>query len=254
MSLPIGVIDNKIKFTIIPNVFKYLDGLKNVEILLQKALDHALVDFMMVSSVFKKYNQFLNPGIEDADAKRVSSSVRELQYMDIFAQKVDHVIRLNKRILSLQEQLNEEHAQNQDHAGFIFLLNYFQMIAASEEFFYNAVHLKNNLVELHDHIVSVTSLKFDEQNYFKNLDTIKVLLDEVRDELKEIQSLRNLEAPYELTKMEDDLKILADFYTMASERFVYSWVLKNKNATGEKLLEQYKREGYEDIEEEIELF
>lgn len=241
-----------ILITVVPDIIHYHSRIKAVKDLVQQVLDNALIDFMMVSSVFKKYSQFSDPSMSGEDANRVSQSIKELQYMDIFSQKLDHILRLNQEINKASSQAMQ--SLNYDHAGFIFKLNYLQTIMAADEFLFNANYLKKNLHELHDHILSVTKLDFNDKAYFKHLGEIEGNLDQIKRILDEMYAERCQEAPVLVADIEEEVKKLGDLYTMASERFVLLWALKNMGATAELLLEQYKREGYESIEEEIDLF
>jgi hypothetical protein len=237
-----------------PDVERYSNRTEEIKNMIQSVIDIALIDFMMVSSVFKKYNQFAEPSMSDDDAKRVSYSVRALQYMDTFSQKLDHIIKLNQEILRTEKRGKNDRAEKIDHAGFIFKLNHLQATVAADEFLSNATSLKQNMHELHDHIISVTKLDFHESAYFRHLNEIDEKLEKLKSILHEIQVERYQEAPQAIALIEDEMRNISNLYTMTSERFVLLWLLKHSHASSEELLRQYKQDGYEQVEEEIDLF
>jgi hypothetical protein len=205
---------------------------------------------MMVSSVFKKYNQYVEPSMSSKDASMVSESLKDLQYMDVFSQKLNHVIHLNQLVEEAQVNLEGHHV---DHAGFIFKLNYLQATVAAVEFVSNAEDLRKNLHDLHAHIISVTGLDFHEDAYFSHLKEVERRMQGIKVILEEVQQERYREAPISVTGIEREVNKISSIYAMASERFVLWWLLKHTNSPIEDLLLEYGEEGY-GTEEEIDLF
>jgi hypothetical protein len=246
--------ENKLGLSVKPDIEKYKDRIAEINSSILVIVDNAMIDFLMVNSVFKKYNEAADPSKSGDDAKRVSLSIKELQYVDYFSQKLDHVRKLNQGISEAVINNTNQMDGKMDHAGFVFKLNYLQTTVAANEFSVNASGLRQNLYELHDHIVSVTKLNFHENAYFKNLTGIEEKLKHVKHLLNEIQKERFHEAPGPLTAGEYETKNISDLYTMTSERYVLLWLLKYPQADAAKLLKHYRRDGYAQIEEEIELF
>jgi hypothetical protein len=218
--------------------------------MIKEVLDMALIDFMMVSSVFKKYNQFAEPSLSSEEARRVSLSVKELQYMDTFSQKLNHVLLLNRIV---DQSQGTSHSNTVDHAGFIFKLNYAQATVASLEFVSNALDLQKNLHQLHDHIIAVTGMDFHEKKYFTHLVDVGHKTEAIKNLLDEIQQERYRESPITISAIENEIKKISDIYAMASERFVLLWLIKHSSEPIEDLIEEYKEEEYGN-EEEIDLF
>lgn len=233
-----------------PEVSKYRIRLDALNGMIKDVLDIALIDFMMVSSVFKRYNQFALPALSSNEARHVSLSVKELQYMDTFSQKLNHVVLLNQ-LVDQSQGANVAHTS--DHAGFIFKLNYAQTTVATEEFVANAEDLQKNLHNLHDHIISVTGMDFHESKYFTHLEEVKRKTVVIKTLLDEICTERYKESPSTISSIEHEANRISGIYTMASERFVLLWLIKHANAPFEELLEDYNEEGYVN-EEEIDLF
>ena len=244
------MVENKLLFYIKPEVKQYLTRLELVKVKLKYILDIALIDFMMVSSVFKKYNQFVDPSMSNEDALMVALSVKELQYMDTFSQKLNHIIQLNQIVVEGQDSSVN---LTTDHAGFIFKLNFLQATVAAHEFLTNAADLRKNLDSLHDHIISVTGLDFHESQYFQHLREVEEKISLTKSILSEVYLERYRESPISVSGIENEVRKISDLYTMASERFVLRWLLKHNYAPEEELLEDYKEEAY-GTEEEIDLF
>ena len=246
--------ENKLRLSVKPDIEKYKLRIAEINSSILAIVDSAIIDFLMINSVFKKYNQAADPSMSGDDAKRVSLSIRELQYVDCFSQKLDHVRILNQGISEAIRDNTNHTDQKMDHAGFVFKLNYLQTTVAADEFLVNVAGLRQNLHELHDHIVSVTKLNFHESAYFNHLAEIEDKLTHLKHTLNEMQKERFREAPTPLTAIEAEMRNISNLYTMTSERYVLLWALKYSQADATKLLKQYKHEGYEQIEEEIELF
>lgn len=237
-----------------PGVEPYQKRIEDIASMVRDILDIAQVDFIMVGSIFKKYNQFTEPSMSVQDNTRVSMSVKDLQYMDIFSQKLEHITRLNRAILEANKNDKNHGSHTADHATFIFKLNHFQAAIASDEFLMNVEALIQNLRDLHDHIISVTQLDFHESAYFRRLHEIQEKLEHVKHTLFEIQTERYHEAPISVSHIESEMKKIFNVYTMTNERFILLWLLKNPEATVDELLKQCKEDGYEQVDEEIELF
>jgi hypothetical protein len=240
-----------LRLSVCPGIEKYVNRMQQIKEKINGVIEMAMIDFIMVSSVFKRYNQFIDPAVPDEEvARRVSHSVTELQYMDFFSQKFNHTILLNQHLIDA----DGNSVQSYDHAGFIFRLNFMQAIVASDEFLVYVNSLKKNLSTLHDHIVSVTKLDFHVSTYFRHMNEIEERLKEIKAILNEIQNERLREVPAATVRIDEEMRKISDLYTMTSERFVLLWLLKNITAEADELLIGYKQEGYEALHEEIDIF
>ena len=240
--------------TVKPGVHQYVGRMDEVKTLIADVLDVALIDFLMVSSVFKKYNQFANPDMPSEDAIRVSECVKELQYMDVFSQKLNHIISLNDVIHDAARANGNNQTEQGDQAGFILKLNYCQALVAAYEFQLNAEDLRQNLYDLHDHIIDVTGLDYQESVYFKHQEEVKEKLMAINNMLDAIQHERYHEAPIAAAGVEGLVGKISNIYSMASERFVLVWLIKHTEITVEELLKQYMRKGFDKAVEETDIF
>jgi hypothetical protein len=213
-------------------------------------LDIALIDFMMVSSIFKKYNQFSDPSVPGSEAARVSASVKELQYMDVFSQKLNHIAVLNQLTLEASPSCDN---RMPDHAGFIFKLNHAQASVAADEFLHHTEDLRRNLHDLHDDITAITGLDFHASQCFSHLGQLRETTDAIKALLAEIQVERYRQSPISVAHIEQEMRKISDLYAMAGERFVLQWVLKHFDSPIDDLLDDYNNEGY-GTEQEIDLF
>ena len=246
--------ENTLVLSVLPGIDKYKHRMSEIKNAIREILDTAMIDFLMVNTVFKKYNQYAEPSIDASDAARISLSIIELQYMDIFSQKLHHII-------ALQEALGENPSIDQsgqghtiyDHANFIFKLNQLQAIVAGYDFTLTVTDLKNGLHELHDHIIEITRLDFHESDYFKHLQQIEEQLFVLVKTLREMADERIAESPIAHPAKTQVTKI-TNLYSMASERYVLLWLSNNLNGQPEDLIEAYKLDGFSRKEEEIELF
>ena len=248
--------ENKLRLSVEPDIEKYKQRMDEIKNAIREILDTAMIDFLMVNSVFKKYNQFAEPSIAAPEAARISLSVKELQYMDIFSQKLNHVIALQETLVekdSLEQSTNGQGNAPRDYANFIFKLNQLQAAVACFDFAITVTDLKKGLHELHNHIIEVTRLDFHESDYFKHLQQIEERLAGVVKTLREIAYERIAESPIDHGVKNQVLKI-NNLYTMANERYVLLWLLKHWHGQAEDLIEAYKLDGFVRVEEEIELF
>jgi hypothetical protein len=245
--------ENELRLLVMPDVIKYHAQMENAANMMHRVKDMALIDFMMVSSVFKKYREAQAMPDTDDSAKQLSLSVTELQYIDILSQKLEHITRLNEAIRKADNSIVAIQP-NEDQAGFIFKLNYLQVLVASEEFLSNAINLRNHLRNLHDHIVVVTQLDFEERDYFRHFHEIELSLKVIRQIVKEMTEERLYEAPISACAMDGQLPIISKIYTMTSERFVLRWLFEHPLASEDELLSSYQQDGYDHGQDEIELF
>ncbi len=245
--------EKELLLSVMPGVEQYSNKIEEVKNWIEQVLDMALIDFIMMSSVFKKYHQFAQQPVPHEVADRVSSSVKKLQYMDFLSQKLTHIVQLNHEI---EKAAIHAHSNNTtiDQAGFIFKLNYMQATVAKTEFLLTTDALRQGLHDLHDHIISVTKLDFHEGAYFSHTGEIEERLECIIYTLNEMQKERCAETSSHVLNIEHQAQKLANAYTMKSERFVLTWLLRHPHTTATELIHQYMQEGIEQVEEEIDLF
>ena len=235
---------------VIPNIDFYQERIRSVQGEIKNTLGEATIDFLMVSSIFKRYSQFSSPATGQEEAVRMSLAVKELQYMDTFSQKLNHIMDLHT--LLEKNQAHPEQCQH-DHAGFVFKLNYMQAVAATRTFVSIVTDLKKNLHELHHHILSVTGMDFTESDYFRHLPNITEGMNSVSDLLGSMAVDRQEEAPIH-TGIKNDVMEIAKLYSMDSERYVLVWLANHPQGTSEEMVALYDADGFGRVEEEIELF
>jgi hypothetical protein len=234
------------QFLVTPGVENYQAQMRAVKELVGKTLDIALIDFLMVSAVFKIYRQH-----SQKQNANLSSAIKKLQYMDILAQKLNHICQLNEYLIQSETQSN--HAVH-DQAGFIFKVNYCQSVVAAYEFRANAEGLVNDLAALRESSAQASGLNFSKGPYLSNQNEVAQELSAISEALNEMQQQRFREAPTSLQFTTEINGISNNLYTMASERFVLLWLLKHNSGTVRDLLEEYQEDGYNEAASEIDLF
>ena len=241
--------DKLIPFCVWPEVKHYSPWMVKCNMDVDKVLEVAMVDFLMVSSIFKKFSEAMDEPLIAMESKNISISVKELQYMDAFSQKLNHIMDLNKML----EERSREPGHKTDHAGFIFKLNYLQAVVARNDFRFTVTDLKKNLHELHDHIIEVTKLDFNEKAYFKHFDEVMEGMDWLIANLKEMMEKRLKESPLD-PAVKQEVVAVSDFYSMDSERYVLVWLSNHPEGDEEEIIKLYEGDGFNRVEEEIELF
>ena len=140
-----------------------------------------------------------------------------------------------------------------DHANFIFKLNCLQVIIAADEFKKKVAELRKSLHVLHDHIIKVTRLEFNVNDYFKHFTKIEEQLILLINQCDAITLERAIESPLNPEVIQQGMK-LAGLYTMDSERLVLYWLLNNLNGQPEEMKQTYMIETFNQDGPEIELF
>lgn len=208
----------------------------------------ATADFFQINGIVKNYNQ----SSRDAQTNRISLSIIELQYMDIFSQKFKHISQLNQLIKLAGENRNE--LSSADNASFVFKLNYLQASIAIYEFLLNADALRKNLWEIYRNMNSLKEVEYEESNYFKHWPEIEFKMDGIKHILKTIHEDRYRESPISIGNIEMEMRKISKLYTMTSERFVLQWLIKHTQSTIQELIGEYNLDGYDHHEGEVELF
>jgi cell fate (sporulation/competence/biofilm development) regulator YmcA (YheA/YmcA/DUF963 family) len=236
-----------------PSIQKYKHRMDDIKSTIQWIVEVAMIDFLMVSSVFTKYKQAATSSSTEEEPSKISNSVRALQYMDIFSQKLTHITKLNEALdeASLQAPSAAEDRPC-DHANFIFKLNHLQSLVAGYDFTLSVSDIKKDLHDLHSHIVEVTQLNFNKSDYFKRIKQIDEQIEKLIILLREMARDRIVESPIHPSVNKQVFKI-TNLYTMSSERYVLLWLLDNLEAEAHEIMDAYKKIA-DKREEEVELF
>lgn len=203
----------------------------------------AILDFQMLSSLLKDYGQLFDARMAPEAAERISQSVKELQCMDIFIQKLTHMNRLNGVIRGEVFPGMEIPGDNDWHlySGIIFRLNYFQSVAASFDFASIVSGLKMHLNEFHCHIMKVPGVSFSDADYFRHNDLIVTKLRLLTAILSDL-SKKYWHAGMEISAApRERLLKIETIYSIESERYVFLWLMEHAQGTEVELLDKYSR-------------
>ena len=220
---------------------------------IKEIIDAAMIDFQMLSSLLKDYDKLFDARTAPEAAERISQSVQELQCMDIFIQKLEHLSRLNgilcREEFPVPKTVNDN---NWDlYSSVVIRLNYFQSIAATYDFTSLVSNLKKHLNEFHCHIMKVPSISFSDADYFRHNDFIVTKLSLLTSILSEL-SKKCLHAGVEVdAAMRERISKIETIYSIESERYVLLWFIGNNQGTEAELLAQYSNRFYDDTNQPV---
>jgi len=221
--------------------------LENVNTELKKMVQLAETDFVAVNTLLKTY--YSNRAIVATDSKAIADAETKmeammggLQYMDVFSQRVSHLVSTHNQMLS------NDLAQN--FADSFFHLHVFQSMTIELDLLQSISSIKSLLVDIIDH---VDSLKNTSDPFFGNTPLIKQTLQRTIDTLLQAGGeTAHLPIP---SLAATQVAILNSLYTMESERIVLNWFLNSMpTGTWENLLEYYELEIHQTAADNTELF
>jgi hypothetical protein len=221
---------------------EYWQTIESANFMLAETISIATDDFLSMCTLLKKCNVK-----SDVLAEEISAAVRELQHIDFLRQKLGHVCDMH---LDLQNNDAKIIGVDEDNKyaghGLIFRVNYFQLMAAHEDYIKVVLSVQSTIRKIKEHNVLLISFntpifpnRFRIDDNFRTLNT----------------SLGSLADKYYYqsdTNLSQLIDKISSKYTMESERVVLQWCLGNPNSTSEdNFMDHYKATS---VTENIELF
>jgi hypothetical protein len=203
--------------------------LANVNQCLQEMVGAAAKDYVMVSELLKRgYNSRTSIGTDE----KVETLIADLQYMDIFCQRVEHLIETHNKMI------NEDLAENFSES--FYHLQVCQAMTIEMDWLRSIANIKNTLQEIKAEFI-VKQTQWLDGDLFGNTVFIKAILRKTIDELLQAGGeAKHLPIP---TLTPDQVRVLQSLYTMESERLVLNWFLNYMpGGTWEDLLKYYEVE------------
>lgn len=229
------------------NIQKYF--LESVNRNLKHVVEIAAVDFVAVNTMLKEYytrakSDSSLPAYSNV-ASRMEAMMGDLQYMDVFNQRVEHLILTHERMMTT--------SMAKDFEESFFHLHVFQSMTIELDLIRSINSIKDILFEIKDYLGHHGQDERFIEKCFAQTEVITNILQGTVSALTQAGGeIRHLSIPV-LT--EEQIKILSSLYTMESERLVLSWFLNHMpNGTWEQLLQYYENAIDQVTEENTELF
>lgn len=202
---------------------------KSIEASIDAILEETIHDAQCVGLALKQY---ACAGTTTID---VSDSVKELQKIDIFVQKLAHIKRLHEIAVEHGKQGETASAINRDrYYSALCQLNGLQATAAAYD--YHTI-----VTTLTDHLDAIRGIRTSDLStapYFKNRNSVADAMSRLSaafsNSARAEHHSRDIDA--ETWKALDEARHL---YSMESERFVLDWLMSNTEGTSAEMLEQY---------------
>jgi len=212
--------------------------LSNINNKLKQLVDEATVDFISVNSVLKKYYD------AGGGAGGMEPVVYNLQYMDIFRQRVEHIIAAHELVMKNAGPVPHES---------LFHLHCFQLQTAQMDLLAAVELIANTFSDLKEFLTTEAKVEWPAGGFFSHIVSIKDGLTNVASSLaREGGETAVLSTPPFLN---DSISVLQSLYTMERERIVLTWFVQAMPASTWKHLEvHYKEATTETVEENTELF
>ncbi len=224
--------------------------LESVNKNLKEIVQIAAIDFAAVNELLKSYYvQFkseyssMAQGKSDVEVK-LEAMMGGLQYMDVFNQRVTHLINTHETMVSSAMATNFEES--------FFHLHVFQSLTIELDLLRAISSIKDILIEVKETFEDDSSRESVER-YFVQTEVIKNILQSTIKALSLAGGERRFLPIPVLTN--DQVQLLNTLYTMESERVVLTWFL-NSMPTGswEDLLQYYENAINQVEEQNTELF
>ena len=225
---------------------QFLDKVNND---LRRVIVMAMPDFSELNEMIKSYYEqryrYSASEIFSEEDSKIETVVRNLQFMDVLTQRVEHLILVHTSL-----------EVNNDNPGFneaFFHLHVFQSMTIELDLL-KAVNTINATLEiLKQHMMEVGNICYPDWKYFRNTSTIKEILNSTISLLTVAGGeIKHLPIPA-LTI--GQIQMLNAVYTMESERVVLKWFLEAMpTGTREDLLHHYESAIHNLEVEKTELF
>jgi hypothetical protein len=210
--------------------------LENVNEDLKKSVAIAAQDFVIVNYLLKNYYSSKGKEIAQLDISadthtKIQELTSALQYMDVFSQRVYHLIITHERMA------NQNLAQGLLES--FYHLHVFQALTIELDLLRSITIVKTLLGELRGHFVEIGKIDWMDEDLFENTHQIKEKLQTTSAALRVAGGeTQHLPLP---TLTEDQTRILNSLYSMESERVVLSWFLNSMPAgTMDELMHHYE--------------
>lgn len=211
----------------------------------------AEVDFISMNLILKECYAVVNLRPEEMHQEqevldeKIKVMMSGLQYMDIFNQRVDHLIQTHEQM--------EKTAMAKNFEESFFHLHVFQSMTIELDLLRSISSINAILCDVKNALSVLGTESILMKENFVNTDSIKNILHQTVNALAEAGGeTRYLPIPV-LT--EDQIHLLNSLYTMDSERVVLTWFLNSMpSGTWEDLLSYYESSIKEIEKEDTELF
>jgi hypothetical protein len=215
---------------------------------LQEVVEIAEVDFVAVNKLLGKYysgkdSWSIDPATESLIEMKVGAMIGGLQYMDVFSQRVNHLV------LTHEQMLNAGLAS--DFEDSIFHLHVFQSMTIELDLLRSIASVRILLDQLKE-ISAFARIMDPSVAFFVNTPAIKTnLQNTISTLLKSAGEANSLPIP---TLTSEQVNVLNSVYTMESERLVLKWFLCSMpDGRWEELMECYESK-ISSVVENTELF
>jgi hypothetical protein len=224
--------------------------LENLNSQLRQVITIAENDFVAVNKLFRKcYVKNKKGSVNDSASSAMEDKMEiimaGLQYMDVFSQRVQHLIQTHDgmQYSNLAGDFKES----------FFHLHVFQSMTIELDLLRSISTIKTLLIELRESFDGFSDLNGFENTLFANTAAIKdILRGTIAALLVTAGETRNLPLPA-LTKTQ--IETLNSFYTMETERTVLNWFLNSMpNGNWEDLMDFYETQINHTANNNIELF
>lgn len=209
------------------------------------ALDYVITNHLLKNYYSRRDQEIKNEEISEYTKTKLQELTGNLQYMDIFSQRVYHLVMAHQRMAkqNMSEGLIES----------IFHLHVFQALTIELDLVRSISAIKSTLGDLKEHFIAVGKIDWMDDDIFNNTHVIKEKLQKTIAALRAAGGeTKHLPLP---TLTEEQISLLTSLYSMESERVVLNWFLNSMPAgTWEELMEHYEAEINKVEEDTIELF
>jgi hypothetical protein len=219
-------------------------SLEDINLELTHALELAAIDYSMANVILK--NHFLdksNGSSIRSDEWKVETLLSSLQYMDVFTQRVNHLIAIHGRISSRQGLPG-------DLKNPFYHLLAFHTLTITTDLIKSIVAIRGALGDLKDS--NVVRLAWPGEIFANALRVRELLQSLTTVFLNAAGTSRRLPNP---PLSEEQITFLNSIYTTESERLVLKWFLQSMpGGTWQELIPWYVHESDKPEENSIELF
>jgi len=179
----------------------------------------ATADFKLVKSMLREYfdkesawKQVHDPAID----RRIDALISDLQYMDIFCQRVEHLVWVHQRVIVERSAAPFRES--------IFHLHIFQSMTIERDLSRTVASIHGALAELREHLTKASGTTWTPETFFRNTARIqKVLTRTIAALTTAAGDIQRLPVPPFSERL---LQMLYALYTMESERLVLDWFVK----------------------------
>lgn len=216
---------------------------------LKESVAAAALDYVITNHLLKNYyakrDENKITDIPDYAKLKLQELTSNLQYMDIFSQRVYHLVLTHQTMVkdNMSQAITES----------VYHLHVFQALTIELDLVRSIAAIKTSLSELKEHFIAVGQIDWMDDDIFNNTHVIKEKLHKTITALRVAGGeTQHLPLP---TLTEGQIEILTSFYSMESERVVLNWFLNSMpHGTWEDLMQYYESEINKVEEDSFELF